>query len=113
MLCIKMFWMVTLWDGFVCSSNPCVELGKTLPARGVERCAEVWFWDSLVQVGINGVTLGGIAVESRGGWYSQAALCNLCDAVSELVCGMPVSYGFTVPGSRGISVSRFNPILFY
>lgn len=89
-----------------------MELEKTLPARGVERRAEVWFWDGLVHVGINRVTLGSVAVGAEVDG-SQAALCNACDAVSELVHGMPVSYGFMVPGSRGISVSCFNPVLFY
>lgn len=36
MLCIKMFWTVTLWDGFICSSNPCVELDLAC-----QRCEEV------------------------------------------------------------------------
>lgn len=67
----------------------------------------------LVQVLINGVMLGDIAVESQGICYSEKALWNACDTVPELVCGMPVSYRFSVPGSRGISVSCFNPVLFY
>lgn len=67
----------------------------------------------LVQLLINSITLTGVAVERQHIYYSQAALWNACDAVSELVCRMPVSLEFSVPGSRGILVSCFNPILFY
>lgn len=109
MLCIKMFWTVTLWDGVICSSNPCVEFEKTLPVRGVQRFGSgmIWFRSELTG-SLWMVPLWGAEVDGTG-----RQLCNACDAVSESVHGMPVSHGFTVPGSRGISVPCLNPVLFY
>lgn len=111
MLCIKILDSYPLGWFYLFLKSLC----GTREDLACQRCAGVWFWGDLVQIGINRVTLGSITVGSWGGWNSkaQAALCNACGAVSELVHGMPGSYGFSVPGNRGISLSCFNPVLFY
>lgn len=107
MLCIKMFWRVTLFLKFLCG---------TWEDLACQRCGEV----------CRALVLGQFGSGGNKGGHSGQCCCGvlrwMVQPGSSLQClwcclwistWMPVSYGFIVPGSRGISVSCSTCLLNY